>query len=75
MVNFTPEQKAKIKEMIANASSPAEIERIEECVKRGDFPGDEDTNGNGNGKRAHEEEDENGDGNGVKRSRTSVAKQ
>lgn len=37
-VNFTKEQKAQIKEMILNASSPAEIERIEECVKRGEFP-------------------------------------
>lgn len=38
MVNFTKEQKDKIKEMILNASSPAEIERIEECVQRGEFP-------------------------------------
>jgi hypothetical protein len=57
VVNFTPEQKAKIKEMIANASSPMEIERIEECVKRGEFPGDNDNaeDENGNGKRSHEE--------------------
>lgn len=58
VTNFTPEQKAQIKDMIANASSPAEIERIEDCVKRGEFPGKasdekikengvEDTNGNG----------------------------
>lgn len=42
IANFTPEQKAAIKEMITNASSPAEIERIEECVKRGEFPGEKD---------------------------------
>lgn len=39
VVNFTKEQKLEIKNMIANARSPAEIERIEECVKRGEFPG------------------------------------
>mmetsp|Transcript_10113 Transcript_10113/g.12815 ORF Transcript_10113/g.12815 Transcript_10113/m.12815 type:complete len:174 (-) Transcript_10113:141-662(-) len=39
VVNFTKEQKLQIKNMIANAQSPAEIERIEECVKRGEFPG------------------------------------
>ena len=60
-VNFTPEQKAQIKDLIANASSPAEIERIENCVKRGEFPGrasDENIkenggdNINGNGDKA-----------------------
>jgi U2 small nuclear ribonucleoprotein A' len=39
VVNFTKEQKIEIKNMIANAHSPAEIERIEKCVKRGEFPG------------------------------------
>ena len=48
VANFTPEQKAQIKEMIANAPSPAEIERIEESVKRGVFP-DNDSNGKRNG--------------------------
>jgi len=38
VVNFTKEQKIEIKNMIANARSPAEIEKIEECVKRGEFP-------------------------------------
>ena len=38
VVNFTKEQKLEIKNMIANASSPAEIERIEACVKKGEFP-------------------------------------
>ncbi len=59
VVNFTSEQKAKIKEMIANASSPMEIERIEECVRRGKFPGDISDAGEKLGdeekKRPHEE--------------------
>ena len=38
-MNFTKEKKLEIKNMIANARDPAEIERIEECVKRGKFPG------------------------------------
>ena len=38
ITNFTPEQKSQIRDMIANASSPAEIERIEASVKRGEFP-------------------------------------
>ena len=38
VVNFTKEQKVEIKNMIANAQSPAEIEKIEECVRRGVFP-------------------------------------
>jgi len=36
--NFTPEQKEQIRQMIANAKSPAEIEYIENSVKRGEFP-------------------------------------
>ncbi len=66
VVNFTSEQKAKIKEMIANASSPMEIERIEECVKRGEFPGNVDDAKESNGKRPHDEV--NGE-NGTKRQR------
>lgn len=38
LVSFTKEQKSQIKDMIANAISPEEIETIEECVKRGEFP-------------------------------------
>eukprot|EP00554_Chaetoceros_debilis_P000206 CAMPEP_0194080866 /NCGR_PEP_ID=MMETSP0149-20130528/6791_1 /TAXON_ID=122233 /ORGANISM="Chaetoceros debilis, Strain MM31A-1" /LENGTH=147 /DNA_ID=CAMNT_0038762669 /DNA_START=449 /DNA_END=892 /DNA_ORIENTATION=- len=38
LVSFTKEQKSQIKDMIANAISPEEIETIEECVKRGQFP-------------------------------------
>ncbi len=37
-INFTKDQKVEIKNMIANARSPDEIERIEECVRRGEFP-------------------------------------
>jgi hypothetical protein len=36
--NFTAEQKKQIREMIANAKSPAEIEEIESSVQRGVFP-------------------------------------
>jgi hypothetical protein len=62
VANFTPEQKAAIKEMIANASTPSEIERIEECVKRGIYPGGETLAGEDNN---HEER-------ASKRSRTLV---
>jgi hypothetical protein len=37
-VNFTKEEKERIREMIANAKSPTEIEEIERSVKRGIFP-------------------------------------
>ena len=36
---FTMEEKAKIREMVANAASAEEIDRIEKLVKRGIFPG------------------------------------
>ncbi|KAL3801845.1 hypothetical protein HJC23_001241 [Cyclotella cryptica] len=36
---FTLEEKAKIREMVANAASAEEIDRIESLVKRGIFPG------------------------------------
>ena len=36
---FTPEEKAKIREMVANAASAEEIDRIENLVKKGIFPG------------------------------------
>lgn len=39
VVNFTPEQKEEIRQMVANAKSPQEIEEIERSVKRGIFPG------------------------------------
>jgi hypothetical protein len=38
VVNFTKEEKERIREMIANAKSPTEIEEIERSVKRGIFP-------------------------------------
>jgi U2 small nuclear ribonucleoprotein A' len=38
---FSVEQKAKIREMVANAASAEEIDRIESLVKRGIFPGDQ----------------------------------
>ena len=38
VISFTPEQKAQIREIIANASSPEEIERIQWMVQRGVFP-------------------------------------
>ena len=37
--SFTPEQKEQIRQMVANAKSPAEIEEIELSVQRGVFPG------------------------------------
>lgn len=43
---FTMEEKSKIREMVANAASAEEIDRIESLVKRGIFPGSsESTNG------------------------------
>ena len=36
--NFTPEQKEMIRQMVANANSPAEIDEIERSVRRGVFP-------------------------------------
>lgn len=38
VTNFTPEQKETIRQMVANAKSPAEIDEIERSVKRGIFP-------------------------------------
>ena len=40
---FTMEEKAKIRDMVANAASPQEIDRIESLVKRGIFPGSSET--------------------------------
>lgn len=44
VTNFSPEEKARIREMVANAASPAEIEEIERSVRRGILP----TNNNNN---------------------------
>jgi hypothetical protein len=38
VTNFTPEQKETIRQMVANAKSPAEIDEIERSVRRGVFP-------------------------------------
>ena len=38
VVSFTKEQKQEIRELVANAKSPAEIDEIERSVKRGIFP-------------------------------------
>jgi hypothetical protein len=38
---FTVEEKAKIRDMVANAASAEEIDRIESLVKRGIFPGEQ----------------------------------
>jgi hypothetical protein len=38
VTSFTKDQKDQIRDMVANASSPAEIEEIERSVKRGIFP-------------------------------------
>jgi hypothetical protein len=53
VTSFTKEQKEQIREMVANAKSPTEIEEIERSVKRGIFPTVVSSNGN---KRALEEE-------------------
>jgi hypothetical protein len=38
VTNFTPQQKELIRQMVANARSPAEIEDIERSVRRGVLP-------------------------------------
>ena len=38
VTNFTPEQKEVIRQMVAHAKSPEEIEAIESSVRRGIFP-------------------------------------
>ncbi len=42
---FTLEEKAQIREMVANAASAEEIDRIESLVKKGIFPGKVDNSG------------------------------
>lgn len=77
---FTSEEKAKIRDMVANAASAEEIDRIESLVKRGVFPGNGEGDktipppppplpeDQGNGKR-EAEGGEKGDGH-VKRQKT-----
>ena len=38
VVNFTAEEKEQIRQMVANAESPEEIEEIERSVQRGELP-------------------------------------
>lgn len=40
VTQFTTEEKAKVRDMVANAASAEEIDRIENLVKRGIFPGE-----------------------------------
>jgi len=48
---FTAEEKTRIRDMVANAASAEEIDRIESLVKRGVFPGSSESGGvNGGGK-------------------------
>lgn len=42
---FTVEEKDKIRDMVANAASAEEIDRIESLVKRGIFPGEQQSQG------------------------------
>lgn len=63
VTNFTPEQKETIRQMVASAKSPAEIDEIERAVKRGVFPklpADDGSTSNNNRKRAADEPSENG---------------
>ena len=52
VTSFTTEQQATIRRLVENAKSPQDIERIEEAVKRGEFPSfampENDNNNNGN---------------------------
>lgn len=58
VTNFTPEQKETIRQMVATAKSPAEIDEIERSVRRGVFPSL--PTATDNRKRAAEEPAENG---------------
>lgn len=46
--SFTLEQKEAIRQLVANAKSPAEIEEIELSVQRGIFPGEQPATNAGN---------------------------
>lgn len=62
VTNFTNEQKEHIRNLVANAKSPAEIEEIERSVKRGILPTTTGTtiNGNNNNKRPSSENENGG---------------
>ena len=59
VANFTNEQKEHIRNLVANAKSPAEIEEIERSVKRGILP-TTGTTVNGNNNKRPSSENENG---------------
>ena len=65
---FTAEEKARIREMVANAASAEEIDRIEGMVKRGIFPGKSETTNGGSAPPPPPEGE--GDGGDAKRQRT-----
>jgi hypothetical protein len=70
VTSFTPEEKERIRQMVANAKSPAEIEEIERSVRRGILPelaAEDDDNGK---KRPAAE---NGNGEATKKSRVEAA--
>jgi len=50
-IQFTANQKEEIRDMITNASCPEDVEKIEECVRRGEFPSSFASVTNQNGKR------------------------
>jgi hypothetical protein len=67
VTSFTKDQKEQIRQMVANAKSPTEIEEIERSVKRGIFPMDAS---NGNKRALEEESDETAtNGSATKKSR------
>ena len=73
ITHFTAEQKSIIREMIANATSPAEIERIESSVKKGIFPSN-NTTSTTNGsttKRSIDTENNNDNNDDTKRARST----
>jgi U2 small nuclear ribonucleoprotein A' len=82
--SFTKEQKEQIRQMVANASSPAEIEEIELSVQRGIFPGSSilpgstptvtpplKVNGNGSNRKRPADDEEEEEESSAKRSRVA----
>jgi hypothetical protein len=85
VTNFSPEEKERIRQLVANAKSPAEIEEIERSVRRGILPkgaeavpvvnnnGDDDDDAEQRKRPASDQNGEASDQNGehpVKKSRT-----
>lgn len=65
---FTVEEKAKIRDMVANAASAEEIDRIESLVKRGIFPGSSSAGSDAMPSQPPPPPEESWDGNNGKRS-------